>query len=276
LDAAIPIENPTLRERFESRRATDVDAILERIDQVEVERAYRIIGVLEQTARAIEEQLVPTLREARRRWKRRVLWLDSLVFGTIGVGLLAASIWAGYWQGLTFSAPWMTWLSEHLIVLGLFAATILVAAGYVHFRLRRLAANGVAAAMRKLDYDGDMKEWLQHAFAQNTQNWQPLFGVEPSGWSSGTRKRLAQVLGEADSYVQSLNSRFTDPSGHSKPRHGKRGESQAKPAPSRATGTAASQEASVAPAEIAAEADGETAIVVKPPADFVPDAGRQR
>ena len=276
LDAAIPIENPTLRERFETRRAVDVDAVLERIEQVEVERAYRIIGVLEQTARAIEEQLVPTLREARRRWKRRVLWLDGLVFGAIGVGLVAVSIWAGYWQGLTFSAPWMSWLSEHLVVLGLCAATIVVAAGYVHFRLRRLAANGVAAAMVKLDYDGDMQEWLQRAFAQNTKNWQPLFGVEPSGWSAGPRKRLAQVLGEADSYVQSLNSRFTDPSGHSKPRRGKRADGQAKPAPSRATSTAAPQQASVAPAEKAAEPDGETAVAVKPPADFVPDAGQQR
>ena len=264
LDAAIPIDNPTLRERFEKRRAADVDAILERIDQVEVERAYRIIGVLEQTARAIEEQLVPTLREARRRWKRRVLWLDSLVFGTVGAGLVGASIWAGYWQGLTFSAPWFTWLTAHPLVLGFCVAALLVTAGYVHFRLRRLAANSVAAAMRKLDYDGDIKDWLERAFAQNTVAWQPLYGTEPNGWSIATRKRLAQVLGEADSYVQSLNSRFTDPSGHSKPSRGKHADNKDKPAPSRITS---------APAPERDEVPGATAMVVKPPADFVPDDG---
>ena len=72
--------------------------------------------------------------------------------------------------------------------------------------------------MRNLDYDDDLMEWMQRAFEQNTGPWQPMFGVEPTGWSPATRKRLAQVFGEADSYVQTLNSRFTDPSGHSLPR----------------------------------------------------------
>jgi hypothetical protein len=134
----------------------------------------------------------------------------------------------------------------------------------VHFRLRRLAANGVAAAMGKLDYDGDIKDWLDRAFAQNTVAWQPMYGTEPNGWSVATRKRLAQVLGEADSYVQSLNSRFTDPSGHSKPHRGKHTDNKDKPAPSRATGTPTPERDNV---------PGATAMVVKPPADFVPDDG---
>ena len=253
LDAAIPIENPTLRERFETRRAADMDAIMERLDQVEVERAYRIIGVLEQTARAIEEQLVPTLREARRRWKRRTLWLDGVVFGVIAAALLGASVWAGYWQGLTFSAPWFDWLKENSVWLWLGVGGLVVAAGYVHFRLRRAAANGVAAAMRKLDFDADIADWLERAFEQNTRPWQPLLAVEPVGWSASVRKRLSQVLGEADSYVQVLNARFTDPSGHSQPRRPRRGDDEEKPAelPARA--------------ETPGTAELE---IVKPPADF--------
>jgi hypothetical protein len=264
LEAAIPIENATLRERFEERRAVDMEAILERIDQVEVERAYRIIGVLEQTAHAIEEQLVPVLREARRRWKRRTLWLDGLLFGALGVGLLGASIWAGYWQGLAFSAPWFTWLTENPIVLGLVLAAAVVGALYLHFRLRRVAANSVAAAMRSLDYEGDVKEWLQRAFELNTRAWQPLFGVEPAGWSAAARKRLAQVLAEADSYVQTLNARFTDPSGHSQPQRARLGNDESKPKPRPVT---------------SAEAMGRLAKpleAIAPPADFVaeePGAG---
>ena len=261
LDAAIPIENPTLRERFESRRAADMDAILERIDQVEVERAYRIIGVLEQTARAIEEQVVPTLREARRRWKRRVLWLDGIVFGAIAAGLLGASIWAGYWQGLQFSAPWFTWLTQHPAMMAVCVAALIVGAGFVHFRMRRLAAGSVAASMRNLDYDGDLMEWMQRAFEQNTGPWQPMFGVEPTGWSPATRKRLAQVFGEADSYVQTLNSRFTDPSGHSLPRRGRRDAGKEKPAPAKTDGT--KTQADEPAGALATELE-----IVKPPADF--------
>jgi len=255
LQAAIPIENPVLKERFESRRAADMDAIMERLDQVEVERAYRIIGVLDQTAHAIEEQVVPTLREARRRWKRRTLWLDGVVFGVVLAACLGLSVWAGYWQGLTFSAPWLTWLTQHPVLVWLGVGALLVAAVYVHFRLRRVAANSVAAAMRKLDMSPDVAEWLERAFEQNTRAWQPLLGAEPSGWSGSTRKRLAQVFAEADSYVQTLNARFTDPSGPSIPRRTRRED-----APE--TKTADSAKPGEGPKELE---------VVQPPADFASD-----
>ena len=254
LQAAIPIDNPALRERFESRRAADMDQIMERIEQVEVERVYRIIGVLEQTARAIEEHVVPTLREARRRWKRRTLWLDAVVFGVIAVALLGTSIWAGYWQGLSFAAPWLGWLMERPIALSLSIAALLVAAGYGHVRLRRVAANGVAAAMRDLDFDPDIKDWMERAFEHNTRAWQPMLGAEPTGWSASSRKRLAQVLAEADSYVQTLNSRFTDPSGHSHSRQSRHDGDEEKPA----------QEAIPA-------AEVKTLETIQPPADFVQD-----
>jgi Dynamin family len=260
LEAAIPIENPTLRARFEERRSKDMASILERIDQVEVERAYRIIGVLEQTARAIEEQLVPVLREARRRWKRRTLWLDTGIFALIAAGLLGASIWAGYWQGLKFSAPWLGWLLEHPVALWICAGALVIGGAYLHFRARRVAANSVAAAMRGLDYDGDIKAWLERAFEQNTRAWQPLFGVEPVGWSASTRKRLAQVLADADSYVQALNARFTDPSGHSHTYRVRRDEDETKPPARRMSAIPGTQR------------NGEsTADILAPPADFVAD-----
>lgn len=78
------------------------------------------------------------------------------------------------------------------------------------------------------------------------------------------------MLGEADGYVQSLNSRFTDPSGHSKPRRGKRGDSQGKPAASRIAGTPAPGRSNTPPAQIADQSPSEVA-VIKPPADFVPE-----
>ena len=105
-DAAMPIEDPELRRRFEAKRAEDVTEIYERIHQVEVERAYRIVGVLEKTAKAIEQRVVPAVASAKASWKRGVLWLDGAIFGTLVLALAAWTISAGYWTGFRFSAPW--------------------------------------------------------------------------------------------------------------------------------------------------------------------------
>ena len=61
LDAAVPFEDQDVRERFEAKRRADMEAINNRIEQVGVERAYRIIGMLEQTARMLKNEVVPLL-----------------------------------------------------------------------------------------------------------------------------------------------------------------------------------------------------------------------
>src|SRR5207245_9655549 len=48
-DAAIPIDDEALRARYESKRDEDVAEIYGRMQQVEVDRAYRIVGIAEQT-----------------------------------------------------------------------------------------------------------------------------------------------------------------------------------------------------------------------------------
>ena len=89
-DAALPIEDPKLKHRFETKRAEDVTEIYERIHQVEVERVYRIVGVLEKTAKTIEHRVVPAVASAKASWRRAVLWLDGVVFGAL---VLAFAAW---------------------------------------------------------------------------------------------------------------------------------------------------------------------------------------
>ena len=106
LEAANPIDDPNLRRRFEAKRAIDMAEVLERMQQVEVERAYRIIGVLETSAKAIESELVPRLRAARQRWKRRVLWIDGLIYGSVIGASVFALMAAGGWEGLAAALSW--------------------------------------------------------------------------------------------------------------------------------------------------------------------------
>ena len=86
-EAAVPIDDEALRRRFEWKRDQDLSEILNRIDQVSVERAYRIIGALEKRAEEIEEYYIPQIRELIARWRKRVLILD-------GVWLVLAAVLA--------------------------------------------------------------------------------------------------------------------------------------------------------------------------------------
>ena len=73
-DAAVPIEDDALRHRFETKRDLDLTEIHNRMEEVEIERAYRIVGALEKTARDIEDRSVPLITATLRRWRKRVLW----------------------------------------------------------------------------------------------------------------------------------------------------------------------------------------------------------
>ena len=219
-DAAVPIEDPELRRRFEAKRAEDVTEIYERIHQVEVERAYRIVGVLEKTAKAIEQRVVPAVASAKASWKRGVLWLDGAIFGTLVLLLAAWTISAGYWTGFRFSAPWFDSIAS-TPWLALPAAILVVAgAGYLHYLMRRLSARFIARRIARDEELDDVRAWVTRVFAYNTRAWRSVVTATPAGWGRNTRRRIARVAADADRLVQRLNDRFTDPSGGVKAVHG--------------------------------------------------------
>ena len=81
--AAIAIEDDAVRARFEQKRDVDLAEIHGRLRQVEVDRAYRVMGVLEHGARDIELRLVPRLQEMVTEWRRRVRLLDGIAFAVL-------------------------------------------------------------------------------------------------------------------------------------------------------------------------------------------------
>lgn len=213
-EAAVPIDDPQRRERFERKRDIDLAEIHNRMQQVETERAYRIIGVLEKTAKRIEDKLVPAISRAKANWRRRVLWTEAFVFGLLLAGLIAASIKLEYWDGLHFVAPWWQNLTGSGLGLGLFTAALLIALLYLHFFIRRVAAGGVIRDLQRGADDDETTELLVNAMHHNTGSLRSVLSTRPAGWGAGARKRIARVIGAADGYVQTLNDQFTDPSGN--------------------------------------------------------------
>jgi GTPase SAR1 family protein len=205
-DAATPIEDAAKRARYEKKRDEDLGEIHRRMQEVEVERAYRIVGAVDKTAKDIEERSVPFLQRAIGRWRKRTLWGDAIVFGAALIALLAAFVGG---EGLALlpdsgGSAWGT-LVAVAVALALIAA--------VHFGIRSLAAKSVArplaAEAEKLDLRGD----LTNAFARNTRFWRSIYARSPAGWGGGARRRLHKVREDANLYIQTLNDRFTNPSG---------------------------------------------------------------
>ncbi|WP_303902651.1 dynamin family protein [Thiohalomonas denitrificans] len=215
-EAANPIDDESLQRRFESKRDRDLEEIRSRMEQVTIERAYRIVGALESKARDIEERVVPLLSEAIGRWRRLTLGLDAVLLLVVLTAFLVITIQAGYWEGLRFTAPWFQSLMENAN-LGIAVAVVLVALlAYLHHIMRNIAGRRVlkwltAQAESSLD-----RASLAGAFRKSTRFWHRPFSQTPIGWGRRARKRIARVVADTDRFVQSLNDRFADPTGKPK------------------------------------------------------------
>ena len=83
---------------------------------------------------------------------------------------------------------------------------------YLHFMARRRVAAKVLAEIRR-ENNEEEAERLGRAFKRNTTLWRSIFDPDPVGWTGRNRKALKAIISSANHLVQSLNDRFTDPSG---------------------------------------------------------------
>ncbi|MDH5446561.1 MAG: dynamin family protein [Gammaproteobacteria bacterium] len=222
-DVATPIKDTLVRHRYETKRDADMAAIKQRIHQVHVDRIYRIIGRLEKTAREIEQEYLPQLRNLLSRWRRGVLWRDGLFLGALGSGFIALLLASGVWQGQPLDIPGTqllqsAWQSITGSVWGRIsgvAIAVLLALG-IHSYARHAAGQRVIKWMNKNIQQETQRLHLQQAFAKNIRPWHSVFRPEPVGWNIFARRRLSALIAAADGYIQRLNDQFTQPSGEEK------------------------------------------------------------
>jgi hypothetical protein len=212
-EAANPIPDEALRNRYERKRDEDLGDIHERMQQVEVERAYRIVGALEKTARDFEEKAVPLLLDVIRTWRKRTLIGDGLAFTVIVALFLTVTLQLDQWNGLSYQAAW--WQSLTDTPLGIYLGALGAYLGWlgVHYGIRHLAAKSVLSMATKLGEKSGLRGNLAKAFRANTKPWRSIFSKKPKGWGRRNRKIIGAVLEDSDRYVQNLNDSFTNPSG---------------------------------------------------------------
>ena len=199
--AANAIEDPALAERFRRKKDEDLARILERMQKVSNERAYRIAKEIENIALHIEEETLPKIRQALRQWRSRVVWTEVILLAVVATLILAAEIQFG------FFVPALSYLAASPLLgigagIGLFFVIL-----YIHFKLRGIMARKVARQWQAQD------EVVAHAVLHNNRWWHPLFSDNPRGWSKRTRRRLHDIKEKSKRVIQKLNDLFASPSG---------------------------------------------------------------
>ena len=212
-DISIPIEDEEIRRRFEAKRDADLAEIHARIKQVEIERAYRIVGALEKTARDFEERIVPLLTDAIERWSKRTLIYSGLMFTLILTVAVGCSISAGMWQGWQLNLPEYLDVNLYPIPLAIVGLLSIIGVGYLHIMMRRLARRPVLRWLTAHAETPDEVERLHRAFKRSTRIFRTLFTKKPVGWGRKARLRVNSVIAQTDHFVQMLNDTFANPSG---------------------------------------------------------------
>jgi hypothetical protein len=211
--AAVPIADEALRIRFEAKRDADMAAIHNRMNQVRVERAYRIVGELEKLAREVEDVRVPEVRGMLARWRKGTFRRDAVLFGLLGLVLAACYILTGHPFSNGVVPQWLSWVFDESWRTIPFLLLCLGGGVWLHFLARKWSAQAVARTVERAYPHGPIREGLMRALAKNTAPWRSIFCSEPAGWGHKYRKILSSVIADSEKFIQSLNDRYAHPSG---------------------------------------------------------------
>lgn len=209
--ASVKIADASLEQRYKKKRDADLNEITKRIAQVSVERAYRIIGALENFSNRIEKEIVPELQTAVSAWKKRVLIADAIVLIPLFVFFLSHTISNSYWQEFSFSVPGMSNSGYAGMVSNVLLAAVAAIFVLVHFVIRGTIAKWYARGLAEDGYYGN----LRAAFLKNTRWFKSLFFGRITGWNQKGKDKITELRDSADGFVQKLNDQYTNPSGKS-------------------------------------------------------------
>lgn len=204
-DIAPPIEDEITRTRFEAKRDADMAEIESRIDQVEAERAYRIVGSMEKEAYSVRDDTVPAITRLKKIWRTRVLRFEIIAWALIALIVVGASIALGA-AGALFTFL-LSLFANPVTMLGSIATIVLIVVA-LHFFIRSRVASYMIGKLKA----GDDALYAQ-ALTHNTRFYRSMFRSLPVGWNKRSRDDVDGVLEQASDFVQKLNDQYTQPSG---------------------------------------------------------------
>jgi len=201
-EVSIPIDDPTLRQRYEQRRDRDLADIHNRMQQIEIERAYRILRTLERSAQELQDIALPELQRVYRTFRKRVIRADWVTF------ILAAGV--SFYGLFQFIPP-----DPNTAIAAAVALTLglLFVWSRVHVSINRLCARMGTKALTKRQNSLNLKWDLAGVFRKNSAPWPIFRRYRLAGWNEQRQAQLRQIRQRCKESIQSLNDLYTNPSG---------------------------------------------------------------
>jgi hypothetical protein len=201
-DVSVPIADETLRLRYLQRRDRDWAEINARIQQLEIERSYRILGTLERLVEELQDVALPEIERVFDTYRKRLIRTDCATF----LPVLGA---AGY--GMVTFVP----LEPNLLVVagsGVLGGLLLVWSR-VHVALSGFFAALGVRTLKKRQKTLNIRWDMVRGFRANAVPW-PFFR-KPGlmGWSRRNETQLSTIRQRCKESIQSLNDLYTNPSG---------------------------------------------------------------
>lgn len=201
-DVSVPIADETLRQRYVQRRDRDWAEINSRIQQLEIERSYRILGTLERLVEEFQDVAKPEIERVFNVYRKRLVRTDWVTF----LPVLGA---AGY--GMVEFVP----LEPNLLVIagsGVLMGLLLVWSR-VHIVLNKFFAAMGAGALKKRQKNLNTRWDMVRGFRANATPWPFLRKPGLKGWSRQNEAQLSSIRQRCKESIQSLNDLYTNPSG---------------------------------------------------------------
>ena len=196
-NAANTIEDKTLEARLKKKKDTDLAKIIERMDQVNVERAYRIVKSLEIFAKEMKEEKIPLLKEVLHLWWKKVLFADLAMLILI-ISALAFSHFQFDVLSNVLSSP-----LKFIGIAGISSLFILI----THIKARTIFANKAAKKWESKDIA------ISQAIKHNTRWWKHTAGIGGNSWHKKTKAKLEALEAQGRTLIQKLNDQYVNPNG---------------------------------------------------------------
>jgi len=207
--ACTQIKNEEAARRLLEWREQDMGDLTNRLEEVEMERIYRVADALRRLGKDIEEQVVPDIRSRLADWRRFVLWGDASIIAAAVLGFLLWLLFNGAWDGLSYTQPEvLSTITSSRLLGGLIVFLCIGILGATHYGLRRMGRYRLRPLRKDWRSQEITFEELDRAYDHSTRGIRSIFWRTPAGWHWLVRRRLTGVMRRAGAYIQRLNDRF--------------------------------------------------------------------